>query len=368
MNFNFPDKKRRESIWIKLGLGAIFIRVLFGFNPEWCETIYSRGIFPWVRSLFDHTLGLLPFAAIYVFDVILVVWLISIITRFVKSVFIKKEGFRGQGYGKSILAFFMGLIFWFLFLWGYNYARVPMAEQIGLEIPKSMDFDAIWKEAKYIKQTCIAARQQIPNIDTNAITAAAYPSDLEEIMRTSLKEVLKEYGYDHTGHVRGRLVQPNGVLLCFNSSGVYFPFTGEGHIDNGLHPVSKPFTMAHELSHGYGFGSEAVCNFLGFLACVRSENPAIRYSGYLMYWRYVYGSLMEFMTEEDYQKERATISRGMYNDMEATYATLDSYPALVPFLQPAVYDVFLKAQGVEDGIESYDRMVLLVSSWRKKYQ
>ena len=79
----------------------------------------------------------------------------------------------------------------------------------------------------------------------------------------------------------GDLYRPNGILLRFNSSGVYFPFTGEGHVDNGLHPVSKPFTIAHELGHGYGFGSEDVCNFLGFLACVRSDNPAIRYAGYL---------------------------------------------------------------------------------------
>jgi len=367
MNINFPDKTKRESIWIKLGLSAILIRILFGFQPQWCESIYSRGIYPWIRSFFDYTLGLLPFAAIYIFDILLVIWLIIIGTRFIKSVFIQKEGFLGKGYGKSILAFFMGLIFWFLFLWGYNYARVPMAEQIELDIPESMNFEAIWKEAQYIKQICIETRQQIPDIDTNALTAVVYPNNLEEIMRSSLKEVLKEYGYDYSGNVRGRFVQPNGILLRFNSSGVYFPFTGEGHVDNGLHHISKPFTIAHELGHGYGFGSEDVCNFLGFLACIRSNNPAIRYSGYLMYWRYVYGSLMEFMTEEDYQTERSTISRGMHNDIEATYATLESYPALIPFLQPAVYDVFLKVQGVKDGIESYDRMILLVSSWRKKY-
>jgi len=367
MNINFPDKTKRESIWIKLGLSAILIRILFGFQPQWCESIYSRGIYPWIRSFFDYTLGFLPFAAIYIFDILLVIWLIIIGTRFIKSVFIQKEGFLGKGYGKSILAFFMGLIFWFLFLWGYNYARVPMAEQIELDIPESMNFEAIWKEAQYIKQICIETRQQIPDIDTNALTAVVYPNNLEEIMRSSLKEVLKEYGYDYSGNVRGRFVQPNGILLRFNSSGVYFPFTGEGHVDNGLHHISKPFTIAHELGHGYGFGSEDVCNFLGFLACIRSNNPAIRYSGYLMYWRYVYGSLMEFMTEEDYQTERSTISRGMHNDIEATYATLESYPALIPFLQPAVYDVFLKVQGVKDGIESYDRMILLVSSWRKKY-
>lgn len=367
MNIRIPTKKERQSIWIKLGLVAIFIRMVFGFQPQWCETIYARGLYPWIRTCFDYTIGLLPFAGIYLFDIALLLWAILGVKRFIEAVFIRKEGIKGKGYGKAMLSFFMGFIFWFLFLWGYNYSRVPITQQIHLDIPEAMDFDQIWAEAQYIKQTCIATRNQIPNIDTHAITAADYPNDLELEMRTALEEVLKEYGYDYSGHVRGRFVQPNGILLRFNSSGVYFPFTGEGHVDNGLHAISKPFTLAHELSHGYGFGSEATCNFLGFLACIRSKNPIVQYSGYLMYWRYVYGSLMEFMTEEDYTKERATISRGMYNDIEAIYACQEAYPPFVPFLQPAIYDVFLKVQGIKEGIKSYDRMILLVSSWRKKY-
>lgn len=367
MNVKLPTKENRQSLWIKLGLSAIFLRIVFSFQPQWCEQYYARGLYPWVRSFFDNTIGLLPIAGIYLFGLIVFLWLAILFWRLMTQLVIRKEGIKGKGYPKSFLSFLMGLVFWFLLLWGYNYARVPMAEQIGLPIPDSMNFEQIWEEAQYIKNTCIETRLQIPNSDTNAITAAYYPKDLEAEMRKLLEKVLKKYGYDYSGHVRGRLLQPKGVLLRFNSSGVYFPFTGEGHIDAGLHPISKPFTIAHELGHGYGFGSEASCNFLGFLACIESKNPVIRYSGYLMYWRYVYSSMMEFMTEEDYLAERATISRGMHNDIEAIYANQDLYPPFIPFLQPAVYDVFLKVQGVKDGIKSYDRMVLLVSSWRKKY-
>ncbi|MCB0582976.1 MAG: DUF3810 family protein, partial [Phaeodactylibacter sp.] len=67
--------------------------------------------------------------------------------------------------------------------------------------------------------------------------------------------------------------------------GLYFPFTGEGHIDAGLHPLQKPYVMAHELAHGYGFGDEGTCNFLGYLACIGSDDPVIAYIGHLNYWR-----------------------------------------------------------------------------------
>jgi hypothetical protein len=367
MKFSLPKNDRR-STWIKLGFIAILIRIIFGVFPQLCETLYSRGIYPWIRYFFDKITNLLPFAGIYIFVSIFIIWLLPKIYSFFMSVFVRREGIRGKGYGFSFLSFCSMAVFWFLLLWGYNYARVPMSEQIGLEIPETMDFEAVWVEAQYIKNKCIEARNEIPFVDTHAIEKDDYPGNNEDEMRLLLEEVLEEYGYDVSGKVRGRIIRPEGVLLRFSSSGVYFPFTGEGHVDKGLHAITKPFTLAHEMGHGYGFGNEAVCNFLAYLSCIRSKDPAIRYSGYLMYWRYVYGALMEFMTEEDYLKERSTISRGMYNDVEAIYAAQDKYPPLIPFLQPAVYDVFLKVQGIEDGIQSYNRMVILVSSWRKKYE
>jgi hypothetical protein len=361
-----PNRHQRQNIWIVLGFLAIAIRILFSWQPQWCETWYSRGIYPYLHDLLYLLFAWLPFPAVYVFFVGVGIWLVFVIRRYRIHRQQKKAGLPTEGsYLKGFFAFLMGLVFWFLLFWGYNYARVPMHQQLDLDLPEAMNFETIWEEAQYIKNTCIQARTAIPNADTFALTQAAYPDNLEVVMRQSLTQVLAHYGYDTSWQVRGRALYP-GTLLRFNSSGVYFPFVGEGNIDGGLHAISKPFTMAHELAHGYGFGDEAVCNFWGFMACINSEYPAIQYSGYLMYWRYVYGALMEFMTEEDYLLERATISRGMYHDIEAIYATIDSYPPFIPFLQPAVYDVFLKVQGVEEGIESYDRMVLLVSSWRKQ--
>jgi hypothetical protein len=354
-----------RSTWIKLGFAAIVVRVIFGFFPSWCEVLYSRGIYPYIRSFLDMTFGQLPFAGVYIFAGFLALWIPYVLINFVrnriKGVSLKETFF-------SFSAFLMGLIFWFLLIWGYNYARIPVAEHMQLAVPEFMKHDDIWAEAQYIKQKCIETRNKIPQLDTNAITPAHYPDDLETIMRPLLEAVLAEYGYDVSGEVSGRLLLPKGTLFRFSSSGVYFPFTGEGHIDAALPPMNQPFTMAHELAHGYGFGNEAVCNFLGYLACIRSEDPAIQYAGYLTYWRYVYGELMAFVTEEDYNKERATISRGMYNDLELLYETLDSYPPFIPYIQQTTYDLFLKAQGIEEGIESYNEVVLWVSAWRKKYE
>lgn len=361
------NKPTPSYLWITLGLLAIAVRLVFSWQPAWCETWYARGLYPWIRWGFDHSIAYFPFAGVYLFFIIIIGWLLVRLDAFVRALWRREIRFWSRATFHGIASFLLGTIFWFLLLWGYNYARIPVEEQLGLGMPSSMDYEAVWEEAQYIKQICIETRQAIPKADTNALTADFYPDNLEQIMRQSLKKVLKHYGYDTSGQVRGRFLQPSGSLLRFNSSGVYFPFTGEGHVDNGLSPISKPFTLAHELAHGYGFGSEYACNFWGFLACIHTNDPAIQYAGYLMYWRYVYSSLKEFMTAEEYAKERATISKGMHYDMEAIYANLDAYSPFIPMLQPVVYDVFLKAQGVKDGIKSYNKMVLIVASWRQQY-
>lgn len=358
-----------QRFWILLGTLALAIRFLFGWRPDWCEQFYARGLYPWIRWVFDHSLAYCPFPVIYLMVALIVGWVLQILWRGVRRLHKRRLGEALPPFSlwRSALTGIMGILFWFLFLWGYNYARVPLDTQLDLPIPEYMDYQQIWAEAQYIKARAIQARAAIPHQDTHALTAAVYPTDLEGTMRRSLKRVLARYGYDTSMHVRGRFLVA-GSLLGFNSSGVYMPFTGEGHVDGGIYPISQPFTMAHELAHGYGFGDEAACNFWGYLACIETDHPAIQYSGYLMYWRYVYGALMEFMTEEAYQAERATISRGMHNDLEAIYAVLDVHPPFIPFLQPVVYDVYLKVQGIEEGIQSYDRMVLLVASWRAKYE
>ena len=59
------------------------------------------------------------------------------------------------------------------------------------------------------------------------------------------------------------------------------------------------------------------------------------------------------------------MSRGAHNDLEAIYENREKYRTIIPFHNQA-YDTYLKFQGVEEGIESYNRMVLLVKAWKAR--
>ena len=353
-----------EYKWLYYALVASLVRVFFGYFPEVCEQVYSRGIFLLVRVSIDYTLGYLPFATVYWLVLFAVFW---ILLRGGQVIWIWSSYMWGQRFRYAaweITVFLCRVWVLFLVMWGYNYARVPLETQLNLDL-QPLGRERLIEEATWVQKQALESRRQIPFADTFALSAAHYADfDIEPMMRGYLADALNEWGFPTWGAVRGRFVQPDGILLRFSSSGVYLPWTGEGHVDNALHPSRKPFVLAHELGHGFGFGDEAVCNFLGYVACLKSSYPAIRYSGYLMYWQYLMSELRQ-IDPESYKTLRAEIGRGMANDLQAIYDIYEAYPPLIPKIQAAAYNAYLKSQGVKEGMQSYNRMVLLVAAWHK---
>ena len=44
---------------------------------------------------------------------------------------------------------------------------------------------------------------------------------------------------------------------------------------------------------------------------------------------------------------------------------LNKYPDILPAVRDAAYNTYLKAQGIDDGIKNYDRVIMLVHAWKK---
>ncbi len=364
MRKTFLDQLKRPSIfWMFLGLTAILLRILLGFFPTVTEYVYSRGIFSGIRWLFDLTVTNAPFPLFYLLAGALLFYLGLSIYRFIKA-------FRQSTWKQSLVNFFLGLggflgavIFFFLFLWGYNYSRIPVETQLALSLsaPDSLALDT---EFQLLLQEAYSLRQSIDQNEEIALGEQHLPSDLESTMRSLLVEVLQEYGYTTPGKMRGRTLLPKGILLHFGTAGIYIPFIGEGHIDGGLHPLSQPFTLAHELTHGYGFGAEGTCNFWAYLACSQSQKPIIQYAGQLSYLRYLLGAMRRY-GKEHYEATKQKIPQAILTDLTSIKQNNAKYPDWIS--AAPLNDAFLKAQGVKDGIESYSRVLVLVMAHRKKY-
>ncbi len=129
--------------------------------------------------------------------------------------------------------------------------------------------------------------------------------------------------------------------------------------------LCKTFVLAHEYSHGLGITDEGTCNFLGYLACVRSDDPFIQYAGYLAYFRTL-AIHFKRSEPEEYERIRANLPQGMIADLDAINTYMLKYPNFLPEIRDWLYDNFLKVQGVKDGVASYSRIIQMVIAWNRK--
>ncbi|MBK7474743.1 MAG: DUF3810 domain-containing protein [Haliscomenobacter sp.] len=355
---------RLSGYWgLLLGSVSVGLRWMASGNPEGVERLFSRGVFLFVRTLFDGLTSFLPFPSVYLLLVGAAWWMYRNIRK--KKQPTGASGWRLLGHWALQTGNLAGwVIAWFFWAWGYNYYRIPVEQAMGLNV---IPLDKQKIAADFDQETAMLStlRSSAFFRDTLALAREDFPGDLERQLRQSLKEVLTRYGYPGYGRVRGRLLYPAGIFLRFSTAGLYLPFTGEGHIDPGLHPVQWPYVMAHELAHGYGFGDEGTCNFWAYLACIQSGDLAIEYAGRLGYWRYL-ASVYRKSDPQSFQRARDKLPPGIKNDLKAISEAMNRYPDLIPVLQYRVYDAYLKSQGISEGMLNYDRVLVLTHAWREK--
>lgn len=256
------------------------------------------------------------------------------------------------------------LVFLFYIFWGFNYNRVRIEETLKLEVIP-LGSEAIRAEAEWAVDMAAEAREAIPGAEDTALNAELIPKNLESIIRRGLTEVLRSMDYPTPGRVRGRLLWPPVVLMGFGGSGIYIPFVFEGYTSSGLLPVSHPFNMAHEMSHSFGFTDEGSCNFLAWLACEATQVPVVQYSGRLVYWNYIAREFRRAFPAE-YRKIWSSLPPGMMADLRASAENWRKYEGRLSRVSEKVYSEYLKSQGITEGIQSYNRLILLVSAWKNK--
>lgn len=107
-------------------------------------------------------------------------------------------------------------------------------------------------------------------------------------------------------------------------------------------------------------------NFIAFLACTEYESIEFQYSGYLSGWVYCMNTLYD-VSPERWQETRAMLSAAAEPDLAANNVFWKAYDGTVAEVANQVNDTYLKANGQEDGVHSYDRMVdLIVEYFYKK--
>ena len=151
----------------------------------------------------------------------------------------------------------------------------------------------------------------------------------------------------------------SGAFSAMGVSGIYSPFTVEANINGEMPGMEKPFTACHELSHLRGYMNEGEANYIGWLACIGSDDPAFNRSGWLMGWMYAGGTLRR-VDPERYEKLCEKLPSYAASEIGDNRQFWVSHETRASEVQDRVNDAYLKANDQKDGIQSYGMVTMLM--------
>lgn len=339
--------------WILTALICMLLR--YALPAAFIENYYSLGLFRGIRYLFDYTFGKLPFPSYYLF----LLFLVGIILKWILHFFTEKpDPFATRIF--KIVSFIAFLITFFFILWGFNYGRISVESKLKLDI-KPMSDSIIIAESDSTIRKLFAVRQTIKE-DTNPIPQIIFINNIEENSRNALNTTLTKFGYP-TSKVRGRFVFED-LFLVAGIGGQYLPFVGEGNVDDAVFHSKKPFYLIHEMTHGNGFGEEADCNFLAYIACTQSDKLPFQYSGELNYLIYLLNSLA-VTNKIAYDNLVKSMPMEIKNDLNEIKKHNLKHDFKSAHIGDAINNIYLKTMGVKDGVKNYDKMLSLIYAWKQ---
>jgi hypothetical protein len=340
---------RARAILIALALLACFVRV----PATWVERFYSRGVYAWLQPIVTGVSNRVPFA---LFDLLLVATATLALVATVRAVgrAWRRRAISQVGrFGLNVLAVASLVYLMFLGAWGLNYRREPLVDRLA--------FNQVDVSHDRLVRLAEEAVAQLNRLHDRA-HREGFPA--WERLRPALEPAFRSLHLRLAPGTRPRPGVPKWSVLSYffdraGVSGMTDPFFLEVLVDRDLLPFERPFVLAHEWSHLAGHADEAEANFLGWMTCVHGGAPAA-YSG----WLYLYSEALASLPRSDRSALVRALAPGPRADLTAV---AERARRIQPALQSAswrVYDRYLKANRVEEGVASYDRALLLVLGTR----
>lgn len=368
---NGPQLRTRTSrllLWLPplvLILAAFVLQTLASRHSHWVERIYSHKLFPLIIFLLSLVNGIVGFSiAELMMGLLPVAFAVTLVYQGRQILRRRKSLTQILRLDLLMLTWIVGVaMMGFLLIWGFNYQREPLGSRLGLTGRVASD-----DQLKSISETIV-------NELNSNYAASHFNSDgapLTAPARAKVYELL-EAAYQNEpllADVAGTRLGPpkpvyaSGVMSRLGLSGFYMPFTGEPNFNAAQPEFDLPYVIAHEKAHQRGIAHEDEANFIAFLVCVNSNDPYIRYSGYLNVLK-VAGAAQ--LTDPAFYKSLfARIGEGPRQDLRARAAFWARYQGAARAAAERVNDSYLKANRISSGTRNYSEDIALIVGYYLK--
>lgn len=335
--------KTRAGI-IGLALTFFLVLQLLSNYPHSVEKYYTNGIYPILTLIVSKISSQFPFSITeFLLWTALLIGVPHTLNR------IRQKRMQLGSLILNLLSISAVIYIWFYLFWGINYLRQPLKSKLDLEnVQLEIDaFDSTFVEI--IRQG-------------NELNLKYSIQKIEHINRdidSTYDEIFSQLGLRKIPRNQStKKFVGNWLLNMTTTSGFFSPLFHEIHYNRDMLIFEMPFVLAHEKAHQMGYTSEAEANFLAHLVCTNAREPLVRYSGYFSLLGYFFRSLKNDEPRAEFFK--SLIDEGVKLDIQAVRERWRSHEGLISKFSSKSYDLYLKANRVREGIQSYSRVVDLV--------
>jgi len=330
---------------------------IFGLFPSLVQKYYSTGIYPYISSSLRFLSSIFPFAIGDIVYALLIGFVVYRIIRFFKKTKSLKKEHRII-VPLQVLNFFLILNIIFKLVWGLNYSRPSVSNELGIGNEKYSVKELVLLGEHFVKKTNDLKLKQT-EIPASAIKYLEISSSkayhlMEKRNRLfcyknpCLKSVLSPY-----------LVSKAGI------EGYYAPLTGEANMNMALPDFVKPYVSCHEIAHQLGISYEDEANLLGYLTASNSPDLNYQYSANYEMLRYILFEI-RMKSPEDYKILHDKLSEKVLADFKAEKEFWRKYNGDMFGYMDAAFDSFLKLNNQPKGIDSYQDIVIWLWNIHKK--
>lgn len=360
-----PALKKRLPVFAfvlyGIAVAALAILAAARLSPAFADT-FNRYVGALIRGALAHLTGWIPFSLGEAMVIFLPVAAVFMIVRACRKY---SDSWRSVFvYLGSVLSVVSLLFSVFVFGFGTGYYGTTVDEKLGL------DRSVVSPEELYYTAATLAAHvnSEAENVKYQYNDFSVMPYTFDEMSRrlvAAYDKVCDEYDFIPRLYSRVKPVMLSEPWTYTHISGVYTYFTGEANINTNFPDYTIPYTAAHEMAHQRGIAREDEANFIAFLVCISSDDPYIRYSGYLEVYEYVASSLYS-ADKNYYSAVYSSLKTNVRAEMAAYSAFFDKYREnVVADVSEAVNNSYLQIHGTV-GSKSYGLVVDLAVAYYRR--
>lgn len=344
-----------KSTLIYIGIAVLVF--IFGFFPEAVETYYSQGIYPVTSIVQRYISSFFPFA---IGDLLYAALTILVISSLVKFILAKKKTKKDYlNFVFKSINFVLIIYISFKLLWGLNYARPRINEQLQIS-DKPYQKEQLLRLNSFFLQKLSSLSQ---SLDPSAFNLTA--KELEDIAATAYNQLAEKQPFFRYKYMAVKPVTSAWLVSKTGIEGYYNPLSGEANINQRLPNFVLPFVTCHEIAHQIGVAKEDEANLVGYLTAIHSQSVQFQYSAYYNMLRYV---LFEIRMKypEDYNIIIEKIPQNILDNFKKEREFWAKYNGAMSVYMGKTFDKILKLNNQRKGIKSYQDIVLWLVNYHEK--